>query len=75
MIPPRPRASTDPEGKPRASGDDPTKYPPPTGTVVVNPARAGMILIDLVRRVFPSRKPRASGDDPRRPQRGSIPRP
>ena len=32
------------EGKPRASGDDPTDVATQTSAVIVNPARAGMIL-------------------------------
>ena len=36
----------------------------PRGAVVVNPARAGMILLDCPARYRWDSKPRASGDDP-----------
>ena len=50
--------------KPRASGDDPTGGIIRRRTLLVNPARAGMILMGNSSRKPRSRKPRASGDDP-----------
>ena len=51
--------------KPRASGDDPAVYTGSRVRALVNPARAGMILISCTITGFIRRKPRASGDDPR----------
>ena len=50
--------------KPRASGDDPQTAAAFPRLRVVNPARAGMILVEFMMMVLSSSKPRASGDDP-----------
>ena len=52
-------------GKPRASGDDPMTAATSVTDTVVNPARAGMILVAVRAAARRMRKPRASGDDPR----------
>ena len=51
-------------GKPRASGDDPITGAKVTTDASVNPARAGMILIEGREKEHKSSKPRASGYDP-----------
>ena len=58
------------EGKPRASGDDPYVYHQWYQPRLVNPARAGMILIAAWRATIANSKPRASGDDPIRHKLG-----
>ena len=50
--------------KPRASGDDPYESKRIAPPMVVNPARAGMILIRARGAEGNRSKPRASGDDP-----------
>ena len=51
-------------GKPRASGDDPILRPLVIHGRIVNPARAGMILVSGDDLRYTRGKPRASGDDP-----------
>ena len=55
---------TCPNGKPRASGDDPDSEVAERPSMGVNPARAGMIPRRYGGRPVASSKPRASGDDP-----------
>ena len=57
-------SATERNGKPRASGDDPTRMIGASGACLVNPARAGMIHTQVRERFMPVGKPRASGDDP-----------
>ena len=64
MIPPQRRQRTAFRRKPRASGDDPATDGRPHWSRVVNPARAGMILIKFDTSYGNISKPRASGDDP-----------
>ena len=64
MIPPTARRPRFLAGKPRASGDDPVGVVHDRLHHVVNPARAGMILLSVQVGWGWSRKPRASGDDP-----------
>ena len=54
----------DTKSKPRASGDDPGDGVLTAAPYVVNPARAGMIPLTVVRGDVGHGKPRASGDDP-----------
>ena len=64
MIPFRPQLPLHPQGKPRASGDDPVATGAEKAFGWVNPARAGMILQGVASILFQGGKPRASGDDP-----------
>ena len=50
--------------KPRASGDDPFSVLDFNFSSLVNPARAGMILVWYCEECNLGCKPRASGDDP-----------
>ena len=64
MIPLAASAASRIRGKPRASGDDPTRWRSRASAVSVNPARAGMIPCSILSGRPSGCKPRASGDDP-----------
>ena len=66
MILGRGRLRSQSPRKPRASGDDPGALPDVQVVSSVNPARAGMILLEEIKKGNDNGKPRASGDDPRR---------
>ena len=51
-------------GRPRASGDDPTRFGKFILKNDVDPARAGMILLMGATSMADFSRPRASGDDP-----------
>ena len=64
MIPELSPFRRQPEGKPRASGDDPRLSWAAGKSSSVNPARAGMIPTVIFDEFIIESKPRASGDDP-----------
>ena len=64
MIPARVVIAESSAGKPRASGDDPSRLTLSLPVKEVNPARAGMIRILPPCSLDILGKPRASGDDP-----------